>query len=104
MCCCNKTLVFCEAVPTCAGSLIDFGIVAQVQGTHKLKVNFKRAEFIIETEFEIGEQIKFPTDGLNENYVWTGKLSDPNGVNMIIEKNGIQYDCVQFKTAQQYVV
>lgn len=100
-CCCVKTLKLCS-VPVCGD--LDFGITAQVEGVHKLSLDFLGIQMIINKEFDIGEEIIFPMTSLNENFTYYGKLSDPDGKEIVISKGGIEYDCVKFETSISVVL
>lgn len=94
-CCCTNTLNFCNS-PVCGD--VDFDVLAQVAGTHKLITEFLGIQITIENEFGIGDKITFPTDQLNENFQYTVELFDPNGAKILIRKNDIDYDCFKFRT------
>ena len=94
-CCCTNTLNFCNA-NICDGE-IDFDIKAQIAGIHKFVTEFLGFQITIENEFEIGDEIIFPIDELNESYQFTGQLFDPNGAKILIRKDTIDYDCFKFR-------
>lgn len=94
-CCCTHTLDFCEQ-DVC--DLIDFDITAQVTGIHKLITFFLGRMITIQEQFDAGDKIKFPLDGLNENFQYTAELFDPAGTKILIRKNDVDYDCFKFKT------
>jgi len=94
-CCCINTLNFCNQ--NVCGE-IDFDIIAQIAGTHRLVTEFLGIKITIENVFGIGDNITFPIDQLNENFQYTVELFDPNNAKIIIRKNEIDYDCFKFKT------
>lgn len=94
-CCCTKTLYFCKQ-DICGE--IDFDIKALVPGEHQLVTYFLNNRVTIKAEFEVGDEIVFPLDGLNENYQYTVELYDPNGSRINIRKDDIDYDCFKFQT------
>lgn len=95
-CCCVKTLDYCKQ--DICGNAIDFDVLAQVEGIHKLVVDFMGIQVKVMAFFEVGDKIIFPTNLLNENYQYTGNITDPNGAKVVVRKNEIDYDCVKFQT------
>jgi hypothetical protein len=100
-CCCTKTLSLCN-VSVCGD--IDFGIEAQKDGVHKLELEFLGVTFFKEQTFAFGERIKFSASGLNESYCYTGKMFDPDGKQILIRKNEIDYDCFSFETSLTFEI
>jgi Na+-translocating ferredoxin:NAD+ oxidoreductase RnfG subunit len=101
-CCCEKTLDLCR-FPVCGE--LDLGITAQQEGVHILVVNFLDVQFSIPETFGIGEKIVFPLDKLNENYVYqNSKLFEPDGKQVIIKKDDVQYDCFTFQTCMSFEI
>jgi hypothetical protein len=97
MACCNLILKLPD-VPSCSGSTINFGIQAKNDGEHELHLDYLGTEFVFKKGFVVDEQIIFPTDMLNEDYVFEGQLFEPDGTKILISKNGVLYDCFSFKT------
>lgn len=95
-CCCTNILDFCRQ--GVCGEGVDFDILAQVAGDHKLVIDFLGIQITVLAYFEVDEKIIFPVDELNENYQYTGEIYDPAGAKILIRKNDIDYDCVKFKT------
>ena len=102
MSCCDKILKLCD-VPVCSG-IIETGIKAQVDGVHKLKVTYLNTEFVIEADLLVDDDVNFPADQLNENYTYTGKLYQPDGSPISIQKNSTTYNCISFKTMLSYTI
>lgn len=96
-CCCTKTLRLCS-VNVCAESVIDFGITAQVEGTHQLILKFLGVEVLIEKDFAVDDQMTFPVGGLNENFTYTARIYEPDGKQVVIRKDSVEYDCFEFQT------
>lgn len=94
-CCCIKTLRLCK-VQSCDD--IDFGITAQISGVHKLVLEFLGRQISITKTFEPDDEITFPASSLNENFTYLAKLYDPSGKQIVISKDDIDYDCIEFKT------
>lgn len=76
---------------------IDLGITAQVSGSHKLVVDFLGREITITKTFAASDEITFPASSLNENFTFSAKLYDPTGKQIVIRKDDVDYDCVEFK-------
>ena len=100
-CCCTKILSLCK-FSVCGD--IDFGIQAVQGGTHTLELEFLGVTFTKEKHFEGDDDIIFPASGLNENYIYTGKLFDPDGKQIVIKKGDIEYDCFSFETSLAYAI
>jgi len=95
-CCCSKTLKMCS-VNICDG-IIDLGVVAQTSGIFKLMLNFLGGKVTIEQEFDEDEEIIFNISSLNENFEYSGKLFEPDDDQVILNKDGVEYDCFKFST------
>lgn len=95
-CCCTNVLDYCKQ--DICGNAIDFDVLAQVAGTHKLVVDFMGIQVKVMAVFGVGDKMIFPTNLLNENYQYTGNIYDPNGAKVIVRKNQIDYDCFKFQT------
>lgn len=102
-CCCEKILRLCK-VSVCGTSQIDFGIVAAIAGTYKIKFDFLGIEYSIEKAFEVDEAIKFPTQELNESHVFLFRLYDPEGNQVSITRDEIIYDCVEVETTISFLL
>lgn len=94
-CVCTKVLDYCSQ-NVCDS--IDFGVEATVSGVHKLITDFLGIEIELDQTFEIGDKIIFQIDSLNESYQYTSELFNPDGAQITINKDGIQYDCFKFRT------
>lgn len=94
-CVCSKVLDYCNQ-NVCDS--VDFDIEANVGGEHKLITDFLGVEVELSETFQIGDRIIFPITGLNESYQFTCELYDPNGSQITINKDGVQYDCFKFQT------
>lgn len=66
--------------------------------------DFLGVQFTVEKEFDVDEQITFPTTDLNEDYTYHMKLVEPDGKQVIIRKDEIDYDCFEVKTIISYAV
>lgn len=107
-CCCTNTLLLCK-VPVCgADALIKTGATATEAGEYKLVVGFLGNDFTISKIFAMGEDLNFPSGGLNEYYVFTGSIYKPDGTVFLITvgagEDAIDYDCIYFETIMNYEV
>jgi hypothetical protein len=100
-CCCNNILELCR-VSVCGESQIITGADATGNGIYKLVLDYLGVDVIINQEQETGEPLNFPSDGLNENYKYTGKIYDPNGTLVEITLDEIVYNCISFQTGLAY--
>lgn len=94
-CCCANVLDFCKQ-DIC--DEIDFDILALLQGEHKMVTYFLGIKTTISQTFEVGDKIVFPLENLNENFMYTAELYDPEGNRIVIKKDEISYDCFKFRT------
>lgn len=101
-CCCKKTLNICS-VSICDDG-IDIGITAQVDGEHKMIVEFLSVQYVIVKTFAVDDKIIFPVSSLNESFTYTARVYEPDGKQVVIEKDAIQYDCFKFKTVVNVAV
>lgn len=102
-CCCTKTLRLCKQ-NVCDGSTLDLGITVQVDGPHTLTLEFLGLEVNVGTVGVYGEPLAFPLSSLNESFTYRGRVYDPAGKQVVIEKDSIQYDCFEFQTVLRYAV
>lgn len=96
--CCENTLIL-GCVNAC-GLIFDTGITADptTEGTWILELTFGNVIQYFSTDVIDGEDVIFTLNNLNESYTYTGVIIDPSGTVIEIEKNGVQYDCIQFTT------
>jgi hypothetical protein len=79
--------------------MLDIGITAQIPGVFKFILDFLGTTVILSEELEVDDPVSFDVTGLNENMTFTGKVYQPNDKQIIISKDGVNYDCIKFKTA-----
>ena len=96
--CCEKTLILgclnsCEAV-------FDTGIVADAitEGRWYLILTFGSISITYFIDVKDGHSVIFRMLNLNENYTYTGQIIGHDGEIVNIEKDGIEYDCIEFST------
>ena len=100
-CCCNKILKLCK-VNACEGE-IKTQAIAAADGLYKLVFMFLDNEFVIELEFEEDAELNFPVAGLlNEHYVFTGHVLNPDGEVVEITVDDVVYNCVSFETVRSF--
>jgi hypothetical protein len=89
-------------------AFIKTGATATDAGEYKLVVNFLGNDFTIRKTFEIGDDLNFPSAGLNEYYVFRGRIYKPDGTALVITvgegEDAIDYDCIYFETIMNYEV
>jgi ribosome maturation factor RimP len=69
-----------------------------VENIYTLVLDFMQTQITLSQEQNEGEKVTFDVSMLNENYQYTGKIYDADGNNVAIEKDGVEYDCIKFKT------
>lgn len=104
-CCCENTLNL-GCIGTCTDDYLRTGNNAPVTGIYTLHANFLNATYKIKALIAEGEEIMFPTRTLNENYAYSGYVTDPSGatISFISGGDGIPYDCISFETNIQFVL
>jgi hypothetical protein len=100
-CCCTRILNLCS-VAVCGS--IEFDVLATapsesgVENIYTIVLDFMGIQITI-SELQVpGVPVSFVVSMLNENYQYTGKIYDAEGNNVTIEKDGVEYDCIKFKT------
>ena len=96
--CCEKTL-FVGCYNPC-GMVIDFDMIVPMgmAGDWTLQLTFGRQIQRFTVSLSVGDDIKFNLSNLNEYYTYSLTLLDPDGNVVMVEVNGIEYDCFEFKT------
>lgn len=79
---------------------IEFAAEASVSGEFTLKVGYLGNIVTVTAEQTMGEPITFPLEGLNENFTFTGKVYNPEGVAVALVE---ETTCIQFATSTTYV-
>lgn len=96
-CCCVNTLNLCD-VPICGILELDKIAIVGSGDTYDLVLDFMNTTLTL-TQAQIdGQNITFDISALNENFQYTGKIYDAAGDPVVITRNGIDYDCIKFKT------
>ncbi len=93
-CCCVRVLNLCK-VAVCGS--VEFDTIAEA-AIYNLVLDFMQNQITLSQEQTEGERVTFDVSMLNENYQYTGKIYDAEGNNVTIEKDGVEYDCIKFKT------
>lgn len=96
--CCEKTL-FIGCYNPC-GMVIDFDMIVPMgmAGDWTLQLTFGRQIQRFTVSLSVGDDIKFNLSNLNEYYTYSLTLLGPNGDIFLVEVNGEEYDCFEFKT------
>lgn len=100
-CCCTNTLDLCE-VSACDS--VDLGITAQEHGAYKFVLDFLGSQITLTKDFDIDDELSFSVTDLNENMAFTGQVFAPSGKQILISKNGVIYDCIEFQTIVNIVI
>lgn len=104
-CCCLNTLNL-GCVDTCDLDVIRTGNLALVAQQYTLVLEFLGMIYKIEKIFSQGEELIFPTAGLNENYNYQGYVVDSSGavVPLTVSGDTTVYDCISFQTKKGFVL
>ena len=96
--CCENTL-FIGCYNPC-GMVIDFDMIVTggMAGDWTLLLTFGRQKQKFVVSLAVGDDIKFNLSNLNEYYTYSLTLLDPDGNVVMVEVNGVEYDCFEFKT------
>ena len=97
-CCCTRVLNLCK-VPVCGTLVIEkLAVTGSPEATYDLVIDFLQSQITLTEEQTDGENIHFDVSKLNESFEYTGKIYDANGDEVTITVDGLEYDCVKFKT------
>lgn len=102
-CCCSNILPL-GCIGTCTDDRLSTGNIATVTGEYKLFIDFHGRVYIVFALIVEGDEITFPTDRLNESYEYQGYIVDPSGAFLTLTSNGLEYDCLSFKTVQEFAL
>lgn len=97
LCCCECPLNF-GCLPMCKE--LDTLQEVPIGGAGKYKLIYKFNGAVMElstAELEEGDEITFDISEIVPDYVYTAVIEDPNGENMTLVKDVIEYDCLTFK-------
>lgn len=100
-CCCDKILELCK-VPVCGTALIKTGVNAPAAGDYKLTLDYLGVNVVLNATFEVDEPFDFPASDLNEDYKYTGKITQEDGTPVTITVDEVVYDCISFQTVLEY--
>jgi hypothetical protein len=103
-CCCIKTLNLCS-YPVCGSLVIEqqatglgSGAESGALNNHTLVLDYFQTQITLTVEQTEGQNIHFDISALNENFEFTGQVFD-SGSNLVkFTVDGIEYDCIKFKT------
>jgi hypothetical protein len=100
-CCCEKILELCR-VSLCGTDLIKTGIIAPSTGVYKLILDYLKVSVVISKAIAEDQPVDFPSNDLNEQYKYRGKVYGPDGEPLTITIGEDEYDCITFQTGMQY--
>jgi hypothetical protein len=96
--CCENTLIL-GCINSCNARLdTNITVDALTEGIWILQLTFGSVSVYYSLYFADGAKVKFDMTNLNENYTYTGQIISPLGEIVNIEKDGIEYDCIEFST------
>lgn len=84
-------------VDPCENLLFE-GYEADYSGVYTLHVRYLNSEVEIDATQVAGSELSFPITALNENYTYTGYVTDPEGERVRFSGN----DVVKFTTAKTH--
>lgn len=67
-------------------------------------VDFLETEIIFNKTLTTADPIKFDISRLNEDYVFRARLYSPDGKQIIVRRENVDYDCISFQTVMSYSV
>jgi hypothetical protein len=96
--CCENTLNL-GCINSC-DAILDTGIVVDAlsEGTWILQLTFGSVSVYYSIYVADGGTVKFTMTNLNENYTYIGQIISPAGFVVKVERDGIEYDCIEFST------
>lgn len=104
-CTCNN-IIDLGNVGACKSDYLKTTILAESEGIYSLFIEYLGEILRIDTKIAAGEEIQFPTYGLNEFFTFaTCYITGPDGERLIMEREGYgPYDCLRFQTMPRMVV
>lgn len=103
-CCCTRTLELCKVSVCQGGTMTVPGMNVGVTGVYKLVLDYLGTEVTIEAYLEEGNDLSFPTQDLNENYKYTGKIWFDGEEIEVEDTDQNTYDCLSFQTQQSFAL
>lgn len=98
-CCCTRILNICN-VPVCGILELKQPATAEsgIENIYTLLLDFLETTVTVVNDQTEGENIKFDITSLNENFQYTGQIFDALGNLVTLISDGVEYDCLKFKT------
>lgn len=96
-CCCTKTYKFCQKISGCSTDNIAFLFKGIPDGNYIIELDYLNSLVRIQMGV-VGTTFTIVGPGLNESYIYTGKLFNIDGQSVPFIVNTITYDCFQFQT------
>jgi len=96
--CCENTLNL-GCINSC-DAVFDTNITVDPVGAGVwiLQLSFGSISIYYSANVVDGETVIFTLNNLNENYTYTGQIISPAGFVVKVERDGIEYDCIEFST------
>lgn len=94
-CCCDCPLDL-GCIDTC--KCLDTEQIADKDGTYTLRYEFNGVTLLLESELKKDDSIVFNIHNLVAPYTYQAVIEDPLCKRIILKKNTIEYDCLQFNT------
>ena len=96
--CCENTLNL-GCINSC-DAVFDTNIIVDSVGAGVwiLQLSFGSISIYYSVNVVDGETVIFTLNNINENYTYTGQIISPAGFVVKVERDGIEYDCIEFST------
>lgn len=94
--CCELGKLDLGCVTVC--DTIEISYTAPADDTYTLRVMFGQQIIEITAAITAGNPIVFDISELNENYIFTGIVSNSSGDLIFVDGSSNQYDCIIFQT------
>lgn len=93
-CCSKKIFKICEPVGTCSEATLKLPYTGLPNGAYKIVLQFLNSlqTFIVDA---VDGTLTIPTNSLNENFYYEGKVYDENGTLVLFNTD---YDTFSFQT------
>lgn len=97
-CCCSNTYKFCKPVNTCDATTFKSMFTALDDGNYNVQLHFIGA--VVNVAITVAAHVVTLPNGLNlnEHYMYTAKVYNSIGVEVVLFYNTVAYDCIQFNT------
>jgi hypothetical protein len=100
--CCENILPLGCFSPCDVGIDVGYTVGLGEAGNWSVLLQFGRSWIRYTENFDEGDALVFSLGNLNENYAYTGQIKKPDGSVLVIEKDGIEYNCFEFVSKTVY--